>query len=405
MNEKIASKPRVVESDKVWYLYFQIKNPATGKMFTKKIEKGFKKCKSIEEKREWGKKLVSEYTKKLKKGWTPWSDNESIYENQIQYKNVSESFGYKCKAKGTVAKYSSIFLLHQKPSLKPKTYATYQSKLRIFNQWLVAEKYSDYDIIAIDNKIILEFFSYLISKRKLDKVTIRDYKIKILSFFKYLIKEKRVLENPVFNIPEIPKRVDNAPKPLLANDLDKFCKLIEKDDPQLYLACMFQYYTAIRPGTELRLLKIKDIDFWNKKISINILNSKIEKQSTISMPIQLHEMIVNQFHLQNYNKDFFIFSHNGMPGEKALGLNSMRNRFNKFRDKLELSKDYKYYSLKHTGASRLIECGVDIIDIMGHLRHTDIDSTYHYIRKRTGTASDKIINHFPSHFIKDDDNK
>jgi integrase len=396
MNEKIASLPRVVESNKGWYLYFLIRNPATGKMVARKVEKGFKSCLTIDEKRECGKKLAEEYTKKLRKGWTPWCNQESIYEDQIQYKNVSLSFGYKRKSRGTVDKYASDFLLFQKPSLKPKTYATYQSKLRIFCQWIDFNGFSDYDITAIDNKIILKFFAFLISERGLDKVTIRDYRIKMSRLFTYLMKEKILLQNPVFDIPIPRKKCDNAPKPILPDDLELISLEMSKNDPQLHLASMFQYFCAIRPGTELRLLKIKDIDFWTGKITISILNSKIERQDIIEIPKQLYKLITDVFHLQNYNKEFYVFSHGGIPGAKPLGVNSMRVRFNKFRDKLGLSKDYKFYSLKHTGASMLLESGATILDVMGHLRHSDIDSTYHYIRKRSGSGSDKIRNHFPS---------
>lgn len=396
MNEKIATRPRVVESEKGWYLYFLVRNPATGKMVARKIEKGFKKCISIEEKREWGRKLVAEYSKKLNKGWTPWSNDESIYEDQVQYKNVSQSFGYKRKARGTVRKHASEFLSYKKPGLKSKTFATYQSKLRKFTQWIEMNGFGEYDISAIDNKIILRFFDYLISERELDKVTIKGYKIKISAFFDFLIKSKRLLQNPVYDIPELRKKCDNAPKPILQDDLGRLLKPIKNDDPQLYLACMFQFFCAIRPGNELRLLKIKHIDFWSKKITINILDSKIERTDVIDIPLQLYELMTKVYHLQNYNKEYYIFSKNGMPGEKPLGMNTMRNRFNKFRDSLGLSKDYKYYSLKHTGAGMLLDSGVSLKDLMDHLRHHDIESTYHYIRKYKGTTSEKIRNHFPS---------
>ena len=56
MNENaVATKPRVIEAKNGnWYLYFSVRHPFTGKLCPVKIEKGFKKCVSIEEKREHG---------------------------------------------------------------------------------------------------------------------------------------------------------------------------------------------------------------------------------------------------------------------------------------------------------------------------------------------------------------
>lgn len=401
MNENaIATKPRVIEvKNGNWYLYFSVRNPLTGKLHPVKIEKGFKKCVSIEEKREHGRFLIREYTTKLKKGWTPWNKNEIIYEDQIQYKNISESFGYKRKARGTVRVFASMFLEFKKQSLKPKTYSSYQSKMRIFTLWLEKNNYGEYDLSAITNKIIVDFFLYLINERDLDKMTLKMYKIKISAFFDYMIKIKRVNHNPVHDIPEVKKKKDNAPKPIFPNDLEKLFTKISQQDPQLYLACIMQYFCAIRPGSELRLLKIKHIDFWSHNIIINPLDSKMRREEIINIPNQLFSLLTNTYQLQNYDKEFYIFSKNGMPGGTPLGANNMRNRFNKFREELKLSKDYKYYSLKHTGASMLLDSGeFNLRELMDHLRHHDINSTYHYIRKYRGHTSEKIKNHFPDPF-------
>lgn len=91
---------------------------------------------------------------------------------------------------------------------------------------------------------------------------------------------------------------------------------------------------------------------------------------------KLHELITTVYQLQNFNKEFFIFGRKGIPGYEELGKNTLRNRFNKFRDKLKLSKEYKFYSFKHTEPGLLLDSGVTFKDLMDHLRHHDIESTY-----------------------------
>ncbi|MEG1949961.1 MAG: site-specific integrase [Odoribacter sp.] len=398
MNENvIATKPRVViSSSKKWYVYFQVRDPRTGRLHPVKIEKGFKLCINDDERREIGKKMVREYTAKLKKGWTPWSNDEFIFEDQIAYKHESMSYGSKRKSKATIRMLASEYLKPKKLSLKPKGYSSYQSKFRIFTLWLENNGYEECDVSTINNKVILRFFEYLITERKLDKVTIKNYRVRLNSLFNWLKKEKRIIVNPVFDTPTGIKTCDKSARPILPSDIDELLDKIEKNDPQLYLACLMQYFCAIRPGTELRLLKIQDIDFWNGTIHINLLDSKTGRSEVICIPSQLKKIMTDTYRLQKYESGLYVFSINGIPGSKPLGKNNMRMRFNKYRDELSLSPEYKFYSFKHTGAGMMLDCGkFNIRELMEHLRHTDINSTFHYIRRYKGSTDEKIKEHFP----------
>lgn len=399
MNENvIATKPKIVVSNKgKWYIYFSVRNPKTGLLFPVKIEKGFKQCVDDLERNELGKKLVLDYTAKLKKGWTPWSNDEFIFEDQIMYSNQASTYGSKRKSRATIRMYSSEFLLYKKQSLRPKGYSSYQSKFRIFTLWLEKQGYGDYDIHSIDNNILVRFFDYLINERKLDKVTIKNYKVRLNALYTWMINKKYITNNPIFNIPTGQKTCDNAPRPILQGDMNELLDKIEHNDPQLYLACLMQFFCAIRPGTELRLLRIKDIDLWNSNIHINMLDSKTGRSEVIGMPKQLQELCIESYHLNKYDKELYVFSINGTPGIKSLGRNNMRNRFNNYRELLNLSKDYKFYSFKHTGAGMMLDCGkFNIRELMEHLRHTDINSTFHYIRRYKGTTTEKIKKYFPN---------
>lgn len=90
-----------------------------------------------------------------------------------------------------------------------------------------------------------------------------------------------------------------------------------------------------------------------------------------------------------------MFSAAGTPGEKPVGKNTFRNRFNLLRDKLHLSQEYKLYSFKYTGGVALVNAGVDTWELQRHFRHKSIDTTEHYVRKNFAVKSDKIKNHFP----------
>lgn len=88
--------------------------------------------------------------------------------------------------------------------------------------------------------------------------------------------------------------------------------------------------------------------------------------------------------LHTYDTDLFIFGRFGRPGKEPVGKNTLRNRFNRFRDQLEISPDKKFYSWKHTGAVQLLKNGAKPYDIMHHLRHKDFATTQRYLKKFAG---------------------
>ena len=71
-------------------------------------------------------------------------------------------------------------------------------------------------------------------------------------------------------------------------------KEIQEKDRQLWLACCVQYYSALRPGQEVRLLRIRDINFQMGCITVRSDSAKGERTDTVDMPEQLLEEFVFQ---------------------------------------------------------------------------------------------------------------
>ena len=92
----------------------------------------------------------------------------------------------------------------------------------------------------------------------------------MFAFFSYLKKEKKInIQNPLGDdIPRMGKIVDNAPTGISPDIRILLKKEMEQNDQQLWMSCCFIYYTAIRPCTELRLLKIKQINFTSRTITV-----------------------------------------------------------------------------------------------------------------------------------------
>jgi len=377
-----------------WYVEYQYRNPKTGQMKRFRVYQGLNG--SEKDRRSKAEKIIKKLTQKLQNGWNPFDDTEPvIYEDQIEYFQAARVYGRARKSNNILRKHLSDFLVEMNAQVKPKTYESYQSKIRLFCQWIEKEGFDKNDITGIDNDHIRKFFFFLINERKLDRPTIDKYQQNVNQLFNYLISKRIIKETPVYDIPKPAKRKDMAAKEFVDIDLDRLKEKIQISDPQLWLACLFQYYCAIRPGTELRLLKIGQINFRRGTIKMNAFDAKNQSNDVITIPEPFRKLLISKYQLQDYNPDFYVFSKAGIPGTECLGKNNLRNRFNRIRDGLGLSKEYKFYSWKHAGACALDDNNVPLTHIQNHLRHKSPEYTNNYLVRRRGFKSDEIRNNFP----------
>lgn len=387
--------------NKRWFVEYQVRNEKTDKMHRFRVYEGFEtilektKKSTIEKRTTFAQTIIDEYTEKLKNGWTPFKEEAVIYEDEIDYHNLAQVYGRKKKGNITIRGVLSAFLSSKKREVRPKTFESYQSKIRHFCLWLENNGYGDNDASSINNRIILDFFYHLIDERELSKRTVEKYEQNVRKLFDYLIAQKKVVNNPVFNVPKPIQKCDNGARPIMKHDIEKFKAMIKDRDPQLWLALQFEFYCFVRPGSELRLMKLSWIDFYAGTLTIPPNIAKNGKQGTVVIPKQFLKVITEVYGLHNYNRDLYLFGRLKIPGTEPLGKNTLRNRFNSFRDTLGLSKDYKFYSWKHTGAVMASNAGVPTKDLQNQMRHHSLDETDKYLRRMKGTDSEHLKSGFP----------
>jgi len=397
--QKIIILPRLYDGGgdlrKSWFVHYSCRNPKTGEMDRFRLYDGFTAIKTEEGRRQHATRLIKKYTEQLLAGWTPFqADEHVIYDDQVMYEYLAKNFGRKKKSNHNLRVKVSRYLQKHKSMWAVKTYGTHQSKLRIFTQWCEEQQLSKKDPVVMTHAVLQEFFDFLCAREKSER-TVDKYKQVLFRFFEDLQSLKEIRENPVVGIIARGKVVDEAAKPILKEDLDILKIAIQTQDPQLWLACLFQFYCFIRPGTELRLLKVQDINLHSKLITIKCDKAKNRITETVQIPSQFAKLLVTQYRLQDYPKQFCVFGQHGYPGPEPMGRNNFRVRFNRIRDQLGLSKDYKYYSWKHTGATAAVDAGIPERHLMDQLRHKSFESTDHYFRRHIGYRSPAIDDHFP----------
>lgn len=280
------------------------------------------------------------------------------------------------------------YVTWKKPRIRKSSFHTYKSKVFIFCQWMEAEKPLKTPQ-TISQEDMQQFFDWLVDKRQASTTTIKRYKQSMHDFYNWLQKYKGYKENPVYDICNRGIEKDHAPEPIKKEDVVRLREAIEKSDPYLWLQCQLQYYCAIRPGHEIRLMKVGDIHIDSHAIVIPAENAKNKKKAIVPIPVQVAELI-KKLGIMNYAQDLYVFTADNRPGEKPVGEHTMKQRFNRIRDSLHISKAVKFYSWKHTGAISMVENGVDVWHLQQHMRHASITTTETYIKKRTAQAAEAL---------------
>lgn len=378
-----------------WYVEAAIRNPENDVLERYRIYDGLS-LPTLQERYNAAEEIIIRETSKIKK-----SKNQIIRHDKyefidlLDYQNVvTYQRSKKITSNSLLHKMMCEYLYEKSSVLKKKSLQNYVSKLRRFYDFLVMRKLINISPTSVTNALVIEYLKHITVENDLSRPSVWKYQQVLYSFFKFMKTKALIKNNPVFEVPNFGKIVDEASYPIPKHDRDKLAKLIKKEDPQLWLACCMEYYMAIRPGEEIRAMKVGQVNINSKKIIVKSYIAKNSKSETIDMPEQLYREF-KKHNLDRYPAEFYIFSHNGMPGPKMRGVNNLANRFNSFRKRLNLPSCYKFYSWKHSGAEALADAGTSIWELQSHLRHQSVTTTEQYTRKRIGSRSDSIKNNFP----------
>lgn len=285
------------------------------------------------------------------------------------------------------------FLAEKKIQIKPKSLKLIEFRTSVFSEWLTDNNLHDIPIRNIKNTQISDFFIHLAHKG-LDRPTCKKYAECVKAVFKYAQKrgECNILPFDLVIYPQ--KGVDCSARAMTDEELKQITSLIYKKDMQLFVAGMTEYYCGARPGKEVRLLQAKNFDLNAGVLRIDSDNAKTGRTRFITLSDD-YTKICKEYGIDKASPNDYVFSRGKKIGLEPISENALRCRFNTYRDRLKLSKDIKFYSFKHTSASRLIKI-MDINSVKDFLGHTSINSTQRYIHKIGGGINETLKYNFPS---------
>jgi integrase len=375
-----------------WYVEYSYRDERNDKLERFRIYEGFKQLQTAQERYDLANNIIKEITDKIINGWNPFDIDKVIINNHIAYNIHAKVYGNREHTGKNFFYYMNLFLEEKKPLLAKKTTQDYTSKLRLFHQWLISKGKGDIYAQEITNELVSDYILHLINIGR-EKHTIKDSRQRICQVLNWLVRKQVLIKNPVYDLPTPKQHSDHSAQPMTQKEASKLLNFIKKKNKQLYLFCSMIFYCAIRPGTELRLLKVKDINFFTKTITIRVENGKTG-EGVINIPPKLLE-ILEKMKISTYSREYYVFGKNGKPGEEHWGKNYFRLLFNKYRDELGYPEEYKLYSWKCTGAILFALSGAPLSAIRDHCRHRSTAYTDIYLSKKIGKQNDYVRHQFP----------
>lgn len=291
----------------------------------------------------------------------------------------------------------TAFLPEKEIQVCRKAYLSYTRASDVFTEWMANRGLSDKPMRKITARDIADFSVYT-AGLKYDRPTCAKFLMNLKVIFKYALKRGEIETLPFDrDLIVLPKKGKDCSAALIPSHvLPELLADIKKNDPQLFLACMLEFYCGVRPGREVRLIKVRNFDLIDGILTIDAEKSKNGKTGRVTMSDDLVQ-ICREYGIANADPDLYVFGKNKYMDSRPLSENMLRFRFNKFRDKFGLSHDVKLYSFKHIGASYLVHSKVvDILQLKEHLRHSNLSATEHYVKRILGDKNDAIKSQFPN---------
>lgn len=302
---------------------------------------------------------------------------------------------------GFVPKYLEI----AKSTISPATYEFYKLKI----DSLIIPALGHLKLKDINPSHIQKFINQLAAAPKekrsgvpvesgetLSPSTVRRYLTVLQSIFKQAVKLGLISDSPA-KVERLTLPKAQAPKIEIftKQEAAQMLEALENEDLQFQTLVQLAIFTGARRG-ELCALKFSDVDFEQRKITIERAAYKIKDQPLATKPpkdyetrtVTINDSCCELLKLLKAEKiesaqrlgtqwsggDWVFTQWNG----EMMNPMTPTKQFSKFLARNGL-KHRKFHSLRHTSATLLLYAGVNIKQVQGRLGHGDIETTNKYL--------------------------
>jgi integrase len=268
-----------------------------------------------------------------------------------------------------------VFIQH-KADISYKETNRYKATLRYLAEF--EQKHKPIQLSKVTHHQIKAFLTHLLHERKLEAKTYNHYRSVYFAVFNHFFKLGVISSNPVAMVPSLRVQKGKRHKPLTIAQVAAMRDLaVQKGDYQFVLFISMGFYALIRPGRELRLMRVRDIG--PEFIFVTSENAKSFESRRVEMVTPLKKLI-NASKIQDYPGDYFLFSRDGNPGSEPVGGGYFYKKQKRYLKELGLhDQGHDLYCYKHSGAIQMIKDGYTAMDIQLMAGHKSPTQTMDYL--------------------------
>ena len=353
---------------KEWYIEFWAWSKSENKLKRKRLTT-INSYKTIAERENFAYHVIKEINRLLESGYH--FDNLKL-EKEKAVQEIS-----KIKEHITITDYLNKALEINKNKYNGRTYSDKKHDVKVFADFIKLKQLSYLSFEDFEKKHAVEFQKYLIVKGYAGK-TVNCRMSTISTFYNEAIESEIVEKNPFLGIKRMKEVKTSINKAYNDAEIKKIKSVLQENHPEMWLSCMMMFYCFVRPN-EIRQLKVKDIDLVNKKIYVGSIVSKNKKSSSVDIPGPLLKLL-NEYLLNESEKEKYLFTRDKKPGFQMHGRNSLRDKYESLVKGLNLDSDLTFYSWKHTGVVKAYKAGIDIKALQIQGRWHDLKEMDKYLK-------------------------
>ena len=373
---KEFTMPVLRENNPEWYIEFYAFDPSLGQMRRKKIK--VNRLKKASERRTYAKELIKRLTEQLMHGWNPCIEAASNEELR-SFADVCNSYD------------SYINKMYADGLYRKETYAGYKSYLKNMIEYNGMRTIPIYYIYQFDRRFCQDLLDYMFIERNCSAQTRNNYLGFLRVFAGYCVTKCYLSHRVTDGIEPIPKRLMRKSRTVIPPEVvRKIRKWLYDRDRNFLLACYILYYCLIRPVEQTRL-RIRDINVKESTITVPAEASKNRMEQTVTLPKKVLLYMVDMG-LFRFPSDWFIFSDGLRPGRTQIDPKIFRDRWAKVKRGLKLRPEWKFYSLKDTGITEMLDKHTASISVRDQARHSSLEITELYTRHNR-KANSELLNY------------
>lgn len=345
------------------YVDFCCFDPVEQKMKRKKYF--LDSIKGATARKKYAAELIARLTEKLRSGWNVWCQIENSREMTSLHDALS---------------YYEIYLnrASQTGTLKEKTVYGYLSYLKIFREWLDHLACKVAYCYQLTTPLLSDFLDYVLIDREASARTRNNYRIWLSTLMVWLV-EKGYCSNNYAESIRVIREEDTRREELTSAQLKQLREHLLQEDKHFLLACMWEYYTFIRPK-ELSYIRLSDISIAEQKVFIGQSISKNRRDGMVALNQEIIKLMID-LDIFNSPSEYYLFGKGFCPSATRADSRIFRERWAKLRKKMRWGESCQFYSLKNSGIRDLAN-KEGIVVARDQARHTDISTTNKYLKGR-----------------------